>query len=171
MQHGEFFAVVISGFPSDLDWSDGYPQVADSLLIEARSKFYLISGDRLQDAVRRFEQPADNLDGLFKDDDLILQWPLQSGQKFGDSGGLARADNMYCWFVSSVAPASMPAASGITAAKWPEYTLEFRTNPDDTEFSFVPDMGITKYSYHHHGTVADTELQLKEFHHAADNSK
>jgi len=42
--------------------------------------------------------------------------------------------------------------------------LEYWSNPDNAQFAFVPGVGITKYAYHHHGTVADTELQLVEFH-------
>ena len=98
-------------------------------------------------------------------DDLILEWPLATGQKYAcDAYSMARSDNMYCWIVSSLARTSLQGVSGIPAGERDEYVLEFRTNPDDTEFSFVPEIGITKYAYHHHGTVADTELQLLEFH-------
>jgi hypothetical protein len=38
--------------------------------------------------------------------------------------------------------------------------------PDDTEFDFVSGIGITSYEYHHHGTIAETELHLVEFHSA-----
>jgi hypothetical protein len=37
------------------------------------------------------------------------------------------------------------------------------TNPDDTELEFVPGIGFISYRYHHHGTVADTEMGLVEF--------
>jgi hypothetical protein len=66
--------------------------------------------------------------------------------------------------VSSLEHTSLQNISGVRAVEHEEYSLEFRTNPDDTEFSFVPGIGITKYNYHHHGTVADTELRLVEFH-------
>ena len=165
IQHGALSAAVVNDFPSELNWTNGHPEPADSLLVEDSGKFYLIFSDRFQNAMRRLEQPADNLDGLFSDDDLILAWPLARGQKYAcDAQSMARPDNMYCWIVSSLAHTSLQNVSGVRAVEHQEYSLEFRTNPDDTEFSFVPGIGITKYNYHHHGTVADTELQLVEFH-------
>jgi hypothetical protein len=44
------------------------------------------------------------------------------------------------------------------------YSLAYRTLPDDTKIDFVPGVGIVTYEYHHHGTVADTEVKLVEFH-------
>ena len=165
IDHGDVRGVVVSGFPFDSAWSDGRPTASDSLLVESKNKFYLISSENVQKSVRRLEQPADNLDGLLSDDDLILEWPLATGQKYAcDAYSMARSDNMYCWIVSALARTSLQGVSGIPSGERDEYVLEFRTNPDDTEFSFVPEIGITKYAYHHHGTVADTELQLVEFH-------
>jgi hypothetical protein len=97
IQRGESTAAVISGFPSDLNWTDGHPTPSDSLLVEASGKFYFISADRFQDAVKRLEQPFGTLDGFLTDNDLILEWPLNRGQKYCDSDSLARQDNMYCW--------------------------------------------------------------------------
>jgi hypothetical protein len=65
----------------------------------------------------------------------------------------------------------LQGVSGIASGARAEYELEFRTNPDSTEFSFVPELGITRYAYHHHGTIADTELQLMEFHAAPSDQK
>ena len=44
------------------------------------------------------------------------------------------------------------------------YRVEYATLPDDMEFDFVPGIGMVTYEYHHHGTTADTELHLIEFH-------
>jgi hypothetical protein len=170
IQRGTLSAAVVNNFPPELNWTDGHPEPADSLLIEDSGKFYYISSERFQDAVQRLERPSDNLDGLRRDDDLILEWPLVPGQKYAcDARTLARPDNMYCWMVSSLGHASLQGVSGISAGERAEYQLTFTTNPDDTEFSFVPWIGITKYAYHHHGTVARTDLQLLEFHSAGAN--
>jgi hypothetical protein len=163
IQHVAIRAAIVTGFPADLNWSNGNPKPQDSLLVEADAKFYLIAGE-LDEAIHRLEDPADDLAGLLRDDNLLLQWPLKLNMKFCDPEGMERADNRYCWFVADAGAATLKGIVGASAGGHTEFVLQYRTNPDDTEFNFVPEIGITKYSYHHHGTVADTELQLVEFH-------
>ena len=167
LQHGDIRAAVISGFPSDVNWSDGKPQPSDSLLIESAGTFYLIGHENSAAALRRLEQPSDTLAGLLSDDDLILAWPLTRGKKFCDPDGLARDDDMYCWIVESTGPSALKDLPGVLPGQT-QYELAYRTNPDDIHFTFIPNVGITAYEYHHHGTVADTELALTEFHRASE---
>ena len=169
--HGDFSGIVISGFPFDSAWADDHATPSDSLLVESKGRFHFIGDQRFQQAVQRMEQPSDSLDGLFSDDDLILEWPLTPGQKFCDPAGMARDDGQYCWFVSSQEKIALPAAIGAGNRDRDELVLQYRTNPDDTRFVFVPGVGITKFAYHHHGTVADTDLELVEFHPAANGRK
>jgi hypothetical protein len=162
IRHAASRVAVITGFPSDLNWSNGNPKAQDSLLVESDGKFYLIAGE-LEEAIHRVEDPDDDLGGLLRHDNLLLQWPLEFNMKFCDPEGMARADNRYCWLVAESGSITLKGIAGASAGEHPEFVLQYRTNPDDTEFSFVPDIGITKYSYHH-GTVADTDLKLVEFH-------
>lgn len=171
IQHGDVHGIVISGFPFDSAWSDDQPKISDSLLVESKGKFYWITDARFQQAVNRLEQSSDSLDGLFTDDDLMLEWPLHEGQKYCDPTGMARPDESYCWVVTSSQKASLAGVAGVENGERNEFVLEYRTNPDNTRFTFVPRVGITRYEYHHHGTVADTELQLVEFHPSTDSHK
>jgi hypothetical protein len=170
LQHGNVRAALINGFPSDVNWSDGKPHPSDSLLVESNGAFYLIAREQLAEAVRRLEQPGDDLAGLLNDDDLILEWPLARGKKFCDADGLARDDGMYCWVVESSGPSALRGLAGIEPGQI-EYQLSYRTNPDDIAYTFLPKVGITSYEYHHHGTVADTELKLTEFHRSAQSEE
>lgn len=171
IQHGDVHGIVITGFPFDSAWSDDQPKASDSLLIESKGKFYWITDARFQQAVSRLEQSSDSLGGLFTDDDLVLEWPLRRGQKYCDADGMARPDQNYCWVVTSSGKTSLAGIAGVESGDRDEFVLEYRTNPDNTRFTFVPGVGITKYEYHHHGTVADTELHLVEFHPSTDNHK
>lgn len=166
IQHGDVRAAIVNEFPSDLDWSDGRPQPQDSLLVESEGKFYLITND-LAELLRRLEQPSDDLAGLIRRDNLILIWPLKVNAKFCDTVGMARTDNRYCWFVAEARTTLLHGIAGTSPGKHTEFVLQYRTNPDAIQFSFVPGIGITEYSYHHHGTVADTELKLVNFQYAA----
>lgn len=169
--HGETWGIVISGFPFDSAWADDHATPSDSLLVESKGRFYFIGDNRSQQAVQRLEQPSDSLDGLLTEDDLILEWPLNKGQRFCDAAGMARTDGYYCWVVSSFEKTALKGVAGAGNSNRDEFVLEYWTNPDNTRFSFVPEVGITKYEYHHHGTVADTQLELAEFHPAATGQK
>jgi hypothetical protein len=154
----------IYGYPSDLDWTDGRPESEYRPLVESAGRFYLLSADTLPASLKRLEDPADNLSGLLSADDLILEWPLGQGWRFCDPKGIARTDALYCWFVENVAPAELKKMPGVKHTSRVEYQLSYKTNPDQVDVSFVPDIGITHYEYHHHGSIADTTLTLAEFH-------
>jgi hypothetical protein len=171
IQHGDTSAAIVKGFPTDLDWSNGRPEPSDSLLVESGGKFYLVPSERFTDTMHRLEQPSDSLTGLFSNDYPFLKWPLVPGQKFCGPEDMARPDDMYCWVVSSSHTAFLNNVAGIRGRKRTEFSVRFRTNPDDVHFTFVPGIGITAYGYHHHGTVADTDLKLTEFHQSPEDKK
>ena len=77
---------------------------------------------------------------------------------------MAREDGMYCWLVDSSRVISLDKFKGAPPGRHRVFTLAYRTNPDDQEFEIVPGIGITSYAYHHHGTIADTELKLTAMH-------
>ena len=156
---------VIRGFPGDLDWSDGRPTPGDSLIIRSvQDRFYIISSDNSADALRRLDDAKDSLSGLLSDDNLFFGLPIKAGSKFCDADGMARPDGMYCWVVGAPQRHSLVGVRGAATREATAYTVEYRTAPDDTEFVFVPGIGVVGYEYHHHGTVADTVLKLAEFH-------
>lgn len=158
-------AAVIRGFPSDLNWSDGHPNPQDTVLIRsAQDKFYLISSENAADALRRLNDPNDSLADLFSDDNLFLGLPIKAGSEFCDAEGMARPDGMYCWVVGAPKRISLAGIEGTRAHEAIAYTIEYRTAPDSSGFVFEPGIGIVRYEYHHHGTVADTVLRLIEFH-------
>ena len=148
----------IYGYPSDLDWTDGKPDVEYRPLVESAGRFYLLSADTLPATLkspRRSQMTI--LAGLLSADDLVLEWPLGQGWRFCDPKGIVRDDQLYCWFVENIAPSTLKMP-GIKTVPRDEYQLSYKTNPDQVTVSFVPDIGITHYEYHHHGAIADTTL-------------
>ena len=126
--------------------------------VESAGRFYLLSADTLPATLKRLDDPADNLAGLLSADDLVLEWPLGQGWRFCDPKGIVRTDQLYCWFVESIAPTTQYKIPGTKDVPRDEYQLSYKTNPDQVNVSFVPDIGITHYEYHHHGAIADTTL-------------
>jgi len=165
IHRGNLLVAVVTGFPSELDLSDGDPKPGDSLLIRtSKDDYYLIGADAARESIKTLQDKNASLDGLLNADDLFLRLPLKKGAKFCDPEGMARDDDMYCWMVSSVDRVALTDVKGLRPGSREAYELRYATNPDDTTYKFVPGVGIVSYEYHHHGTVADTELKLVEFH-------
>jgi hypothetical protein len=171
IQHGDVRAAVISGLPSDLDWSNGIAQHSDSLLVESKGNFYRVSDEHLEELLRHLERPSDDLAGMLRDDDIFLKWPLRQGEKFCDAEGMERPDTYYCWFVESASLFQPLRIDGVPPGRRNAFVVTYRTNPDHIRFTFVPGIGITAYEYRHHGTVADTELKLIEFQNPSADGK
>ena len=71
---------------------------------------------------------------------------------------------MYCWLVTGAKKKKLENVNGAPAHEVDVFEMRYASNPDDTTMELVPGMGMISYRYHHHGTVADTDLQLVEFH-------
>lgn len=162
-------AAVVSGYPADLDWSEGDRTALVSVIVETKDgRYYHIAPEQTDSALKRLADLSDKLDGLLLDDDWFLEKGLVAGKKYCDAESRARDDDMYCWVVDSVESSEFFGVQGIPQTKLKALNLAFRTNPDDMELKFVPGIGIMEYAYHHHGTIAETELRLVEFHRASE---
>jgi hypothetical protein len=156
---------VVNGFPTDLDWSDGHAEPALSILVETPdAKFYLNSEWDAQPVLDQIDNPKYPLQELARADDWFLQLPLADGKKFCDEQGMQRPDGRYCWVTGPPHPAALDTVKGLSPGARTAYEVEYDTNPDDQEIEFVDGVGITSYAYHHHGTIADTDLHITEFH-------
>ena len=158
-------AAIVKGFPGDLNWSNGSAAPSESMVVRTNDgKVYLIEEGRAAAAEQKFSDTHAALKDFLKDDDLWFALPLAVGKKFCGEDGANRDDEMYCLVVEAPDQESFNGIKGLPAKLPAAYSLVYRTNPDDTETELVPGIGIVRYEYHHHGTVADTELKLIEFH-------
>jgi hypothetical protein len=167
IRRGGLTIAVVKGMPGDLDWSEGDAKPSLSIVVRTQdAKFYLIEDDAARSALHELDNAAYDWSKQLDDDDLFLELPLANGKKFCDADGMKRDDGEYCWVTGPAHEATLAGVKGIQPAKHVAYGVEYRTNPDDMEFDFVPGIGMVTYQYHHHGTTADTELHLVEFHEA-----
>jgi hypothetical protein len=164
-------AAIVTGFPEDLDWSTGSAEPRPWLFLEdsKHQVHYIDMGPNFD--LSKYEKGDASFDKFLVDDTLLFQWPLKKGAKFCDEEGKNRDDMMYCWFVSDAKKKKLETVNGAPAREVEVFELRYVSNPDDTTMEFVPNIGMISYRYHHHGTVADTELQLVEFHPADDVEK
>ena len=163
--HDGLTIAVVRGMPGDLDWSEGDATPKLSIVIRTRdAKFYLIENDDVKSLLDELDNPQYSWQQVPIDDDWFLQLPLAEGKKFCDANGMKRDDGRYCWVAGPPHEAHLAKVKGIPRGGHVAYRVEYVTLPDDMEFDFVSGIGMVTYGYHHHGTIADTELHLIEFH-------
>jgi len=157
-------AAVVTGFPADLDWSGGAAQPKQWLFLEdAKHRMHYVDLGPSFD-LSGYEKGDQKFDKFLVDDTWLLEWPMKTGAKFCDTENRKREDSMYCWFVAGQEKRKLDTVKGAPVEEQDVYQLRYMTNPDDTSMEWVAGVGLVRYQYHHHGSVADTELQLVEFH-------
>ena len=151
----------VTGAPWDLAWYDPAKEPSKYGILQVGGKFYKVPVE----TVARLSNAQDNLSGLVNEGSIFLDTPLEAGKKFGDLACLTRSDNMYCWVVGEVRSFDASGIKGVDPSrKLQEYPITIRTNPDISTMYFVLGVGITGYSYIHHGTVSEVDVHLIEYH-------
>jgi hypothetical protein len=163
-------AAIVTGFPGDLDWSAGTTEPKPWLILEDEK--HEIFYENLDPDFDLSKLNGDDrvFDKFLVEDNFFFQWPLRQGAKFCEEEAKKREDGMYCWVVAQTAMKKLESVKGSPADEQPVFQLQYRTLPDDTTMELVPGIGLLSYQYHHHGTTAETELQLVEFHPAPESS-
>jgi hypothetical protein len=164
-------AAVVTGFPADLDWTAGTTEPKPWLILEDEKHdvYYENLGPEFD--LTKLNGDEHVFDRFMVSDNFFFQWPLRQGAKFCDDEAKKRDDGMYCWVVEQSATKKLNTVKGAPANDQTTFQLKYRTLPDDTTIELVPGVGLLSYEYHHHGTVADTELQLVEFHSGSESSE
>lgn len=154
----------IEGYPANLNFTTGEANPSRWILTETpKHEIFL----RELDPSTRLPLTASAgtaFDSFMTEDDLLFEWPMARGKKYCDAESARREDEMYCWVVESEGKKNLVPAAGPSATNAPVFTISYRTNPDDTEIELSPGIGIVAYHYYHHGSTAETDVRLTEFH-------
>ncbi|HUN63716.1 MAG TPA: hypothetical protein VMU53_17085 [Candidatus Sulfotelmatobacter sp.] len=163
---------VVTGYPADLDFSAGTTEPKPWLILENENhQIYLENLGPDYDLAKLSSSDEHGFDKFMVEDNLFFQWPLKQGAKFCDEEAKKREDDMYCWVVEQTGKKKLEGVAGAPSGEQNVFRLQFRTLPDDNTIELAPGIGLLGYEYHHHGTVADTSLQLVEFHPAPEGSE
>ena len=157
----------LRGVPTDLAWYEAGTKPAERVLLQVgTTKFYLLDAEDGPRLWKRLEDLRDELSGLeFAEPVLQLELPLQQGQVFGESGQLCRLDRSYYWHVTAAGTLDWPVQDlPDTAAPRPIYEATYQSLPDTTTIGFCHGVGIVRFTYRHHGTTAEADVRLMEFH-------
>jgi hypothetical protein len=158
---GDVTGYHMRGHPRELAWYvEGQEPGEYAILRVGSDRFYYGSVGSYQ----RLKDENDDLSGLIREEDLFLSLPLDEGKRFCETEQILREDGMYCWLTGKGEPIQMKNVAGLTmAAPLMEYPVLKSTGPDQMVVGFTPGIGITTFSYIHHGTVAEVNLTLTEF--------
>jgi hypothetical protein len=161
---GNITIATIKGYPSDLAWYEEGKKRGDYLLIAVNTtKYYLIQGKKQDDILASLKNNGGLEKDILHEENEILDFPLTIGKRF--AGDLTRQDNWYCWYVEQAQKIKLDNIKRLNVtSKVSQYQLVYRTLPDHQIIDFVPNIGITRYIYVHHGTVSEADLKLVEFH-------
>jgi hypothetical protein len=161
---------LLHGFPLDLAWYDSKTQPSDTLLVKVGPDFYRVQKDALAIFARikaaQAYVPPQGADAPGETAEMLLDGPLAPGKKFGIASDslFGLFNNHYCDLVDGPAPFDLRTIRGAPRLDHPAaYSITWQSNPDNEEIDFVPGLGITAYSYDHHGTTMTVDLALKEF--------
>ncbi len=166
MQRGHLVIAKVKGYPQDLAWYDEGKMPGDYLIVQADEKYYLIEGKkRVREVLSRLADQNDALVNLVQESELFLEKPLEKFQSFGETAQLTREDGFYHWVVDDENQTELDQLQGspLLAGTHTQYHLTLRTLPEHIFVDFVPGVGITHYTYSHHGTVAEADLSLVEY--------
>jgi hypothetical protein len=163
-------AAIVSGYPADLDFSAGATEPKPWLILENENHQIYFENLGPDYDLSKLDGDDHVFDKFMVDDNFFFQWPPHQGAKFCDDEAKKRDDGMYCWVVLETGAKKLASVTGALPGDQSLFKLQYRTLPDDTTVEVVPGIGLLSYNYHHHGTVADTELQLSEFHPALETS-
>jgi len=146
--------LLIRGFVSELAWS--VPSTAPRLSILVCLKDRLLRVAFLADSAARYRFDHWTEAGATRGE-VLLQQPLSDGAIFGQDP--PRQDAMYGWVVERLRPApAVPAGCGRPGPE--TWRLTMRTMPDHQVMEWRAGVGITAYTYVHHGTPAAAEVRL-----------
>lgn len=137
------------------------------LLLVANKLFY-IPGDEIG-SVKNYingpdiivNQQQKNPTPTLDYDDLLFEFPLFKGQRFGNLETITRSDFSHFWYVNNVREISALVENKFEKVQI--FNLIYNTKPDQQIIDFRPYIGILLYKFAHKGSTEDLQLELSKF--------
>ncbi len=161
IENGAVRASLVRGLPDELAWYEPSRMPDFAVLVSITNHVYRVPANNEQDGKYLARRLVNEPHELPSSGEEWLAFPLEKGKRWGE--GTDREDNNYCWYVEGKQvknlrvkgyPANHPAAV---------WRLIYRTNPYHQIVDIVAGLGITRYVYTHHGTVASADVRLVSF--------
>jgi hypothetical protein len=147
----------VENWPSSLAWWEPSQAPDTTLLVCLNDRVYHLGGSQNDGRSAVSEAASGTL--TLRADNLILAFPLHEGLLYAQEPP-DRTDTFYGWFVEAAVPMPSPLVRLGASPADSLYTIANRTVPDHQIVQFAPRLGVTQYTYAHHGTVATATALL-----------
>ena len=152
---------LVRGWIQELAWYQPGQTPGYSILLARGDRLYHVSASDSASALltlqRAIEPGAPPPQGW----ELIVDSALAVGHLYGQLAERGdRSDTFYAWYVESGQAIRPPSGWSVASPTVLQWRLVYRTAPDHQVLDLVPGLGITHYGYRHHGTVAESDVEL-----------
>jgi hypothetical protein len=149
-------AAIIRGFPDELAWYEPSQSPGLEVFFSISNYIYRLSATNELHArlVARslVERARPSAEG-----EPFLVIPLAKGKRWNFDP--EREDNLYCWNVESEKSKTL-RVKGLPSKPRITYSVAYRSLPDHQVLEVAPGIGLTRYVFEHHGTVASADVRL-----------
>jgi len=148
---------VIRGFPSDIAWNTAL-EIKDSVIVRAGDRYY-----KTGPAAYLHLRGGRDLGALLRNEETILDFPLEIGKAYGAADAADLEAQRGCWVVKDILPLDLSSIRGAADKLGQCYRLLFSSPSDRLRLDFVPYLGFTAVSYLNYRHPFEAELRLVEF--------
>jgi hypothetical protein len=141
-------AAIIKGYPLDLAWYSDSTKRGNYIILFDSTRYHLIEEYHFKEVLTRLQNGKDSLQNIATNDNLLLDFPLNKDKIFPDAS--MTHDVMYNWVVDDI----------LLLGKSKQYIVSYRSHPDYISFQFSLGKGITRFKYHHNGTISEFDVKL-----------
>jgi hypothetical protein len=165
VERGANAAALLYGFPDDLNWwNEDKPLRSWHLLVRIGPAYYLMETGSKGGVLQALKTlPPEKWKEKIAPESIFFELPLKAGNRYCAPNQRERTDGRYCWVVIGSRPMSSKSKMKALSGK-PAIRLTFLTAPEETTLRLIPGVGIVSYHFAHHGTVAEADVKLTEFH-------
>jgi hypothetical protein len=154
-------AAVVRGFPDELAWYEPEQTAGFSVLLSVSNRMYCLKADGESRAKGLARRLSKNPRAMSASSEQFLEWPLVVGWRAAQDP--PRDDTWYCWCVESAEEKALSVEGFAGRRRSKVYRLAYRTCPDHQIIEIVPGLGIVRFVYEHHGTIASADVNLISF--------
>ena len=152
---------VVRGFPDELAWYEPHQSPRFSVILSVSNRICRVAAKSEREAEELAKRFVGELPRLPPCAEEWLVLPLAERKRWG--GDTNRDDNWYCWYVQNQKVKKVRVRGFSAKRPVSVWTLAYRTNPDHQIMDIAAGIGITRYVFEHHGTVASADVRLISF--------
>jgi hypothetical protein len=165
IEASDLHAALIRGAPWDLGWYEPGRNRGDYAIISTARTTYLLHGSDARAVYRLLKSSGltNNVQQKLADN-IWFREPLRPNGRYCAPDQEQRTDKSYCWVLDHVRKEDIRGIRGVENGSYSTYVLTYRTMPEHEILNLVPGVGITRWEFQHHGTVAEASIHLIEYH-------